>query len=82
VLLQKMPSSIVLSFGRNNAATSMTRVVKLGNNPVENLATLFVLRSVVSKQRRSRRRRACNAGESDLFPMERQLSGLLRWEAE
>lgn len=35
-----MPSSIVLLFGRNNAAASVTRVVKLGNNSVENLATL------------------------------------------
>jgi hypothetical protein len=41
VLLQKMPSSIVLLVGRDNAAASVTRMVKLVNNSVENLATLW-----------------------------------------
>jgi hypothetical protein len=81
VLLQKMPSSIVLLFGRNNAAASVTRVVKLGNNSVENLATL---RGGVTYKNHVvlRRRRAGNAGETDLFPLKWQSIALLRWEVE
>jgi hypothetical protein len=52
VLLQKMPSSIVLLFGRNNAAASVTRVVKLGNNSVENLATCLLRSGVTYKKQR------------------------------